>query len=63
MLIELKANRGLTGVIGMNYLKLLLGTAAGVALATTASAQTVGIGSTKAGAVAQITATIRAVSE
>jgi TRAP transporter TAXI family solute receptor len=48
----------------MNYLKLLLGTAAGVALATTASAQTVGIGSTKAGAVAQITATIsKAVSE
>jgi TRAP transporter TAXI family solute receptor len=48
----------------MNYLKLFLGTAAGVALATTASAQTVGIGSTKAGAVAQITATIsKAVSE
>ncbi len=48
----------------MNYLKLFLGTAAGVALATAASAQTVGIGSTKAGAVAQITATIsKAVSE
>lgn len=48
----------------MNYLKLVLGTAAGVALATTASAQTVGIGATKAGAVAQITATIsKAVSE
>jgi uncharacterized protein len=48
----------------MNYLKLFLGTAAGVALATTVSAQTVGIGSTKSGAVAQITATIsKAVSE
>jgi len=48
----------------MNYLKLILGTAAGVALATSASAQTVGIGATKAGAVAQITATIsKAVSE
>ena len=48
----------------MNYLKLILGSAAGIALATTASAQTVGIGSTKAGAVAQITATIsKAVSE
>lgn len=48
----------------MNYLKLVLGTAAGVALATAASAQTVGIGATKAGAVAQITATIsKAVSE
>ena len=48
----------------MDYLKLALGTFAGVALATTASAQTVGIGSTKAGAVAQITATIsKAVSE
>ena len=48
----------------MNYIKLLLGTAAGVVLATTASAQTIGIGATKAGAVAQITATIsKAVSE
>jgi uncharacterized protein len=48
----------------MNHLKLILGTAAGVALATTASAQTVGIGSTASGAVAQITATIsKAVSE
>ena len=48
----------------MDYLKLALGTFAGVALAATASAQTVGIGSTKAGAVAQITATIsKAVSE
>ncbi len=48
----------------MDYLKLALGTAAGVALAASASAQTVGIGSTKAGAVAQITATIsKAVSE
>tara|TARA_R110000868_G_scaffold1253_12_gene9783 strand:- start:26835 stop:27794 length:960 start_codon:yes stop_codon:yes gene_type:complete len=48
----------------MNHFKLILGTVAGVALATTASAQTVGIGSTKAGAVAQITATIsKAVSE
>jgi TRAP transporter TAXI family solute receptor len=48
----------------MNYLKLALGTAAGVALAASASAQTVGIGSTKAGAVAQITSTIsKAVSE
>ena len=48
----------------MNYLKLILGSAAGLALATSASAQTVGIGSTKGGAVAQITATIsKAVSE
>ncbi len=48
----------------MNYLKLALGTAAGLAFAATASAQTIGIGSTKAGAVAQITATIsKVVSE
>ena len=48
----------------MNYAKLALGTVAGVAFAATASAQTVGIGSTKAGAVSQITATIsKAVSE
>lgn len=42
----------------MHYLKLALGTALGVAFAASASAQTVGIGSTKAGAVAQITATM-----
>ncbi|MGB0629157.1 MAG: TAXI family TRAP transporter solute-binding subunit [Alphaproteobacteria bacterium] len=48
----------------MNYVKLALGTVAGVAFAATASAQTIGIGATKAGAVAQITATIsKAVSE
>lgn len=48
----------------MNYVKLALGTVAGVAFAATASAQTIGIGSTKAGAVSQITATIsKAVSE
>lgn len=48
----------------MNYVKLALGTLAGVAFAATASAQTVGIGATKAGAVAQITATIsKVVSE
>jgi len=48
----------------MNYAKLALGTVAGIAFAATASAQTVGIGSTKAGAVSQITATIsKAVSE
>jgi len=48
----------------MNYLKLALGTVAGVAFAATASAQTIGIGATKGGAVAQITATIsKAVSE
>ena len=48
----------------MNYAKLALGTVAGVAFAATASAQTAGIGSTKAGAVSQITATIsKAVSE
>ena len=48
----------------MNYAKLALGMVAGVAFAATASAQTVGIGSTKAGAVSQITATIsKAVSE
>jgi len=48
----------------MNYAKLALGIVAGVAFAATASAQTVGIGSTKAGAVSQITATIsKAVSE
>ena len=48
----------------MNYLKLALGAAASVAFATSASAQTVGIGATKAGAVSQITATIsKAVSE
>ena len=34
----------------MNYLKLFLGAAAGVAIAATASAQTVGIGATKADA-------------
>ncbi len=42
----------------MRYLKLALGTSLGVAIAASASAQTVGIGSTKAGAVAQITATM-----
>lgn len=42
----------------MQYFKLALGTVAGVALAASASAQTVGIGSTKSGAVAQITATM-----
>jgi TRAP transporter TAXI family solute receptor len=48
----------------MQFVKLALGAAAGVALATSASAETVGIGSTKAGAVSQITATIsKAVSE
>ena len=48
----------------MNYLRIALGSAVGVAFAATASAQTVGIGSTKAGAVAQITATIsKVVSE
>jgi TRAP transporter TAXI family solute receptor len=48
----------------MNYVKLALGTVAGVAFAASASAQTIGIGSTKAGAVSQITATIsKAVSE
>lgn len=40
----------------MHYLKFALGAVAGVALATSASAQTVGIGSTASGAVAQITA-------
>lgn len=48
----------------MNLGKLFVSTALGVAIASAASAQTVGIGSTKAGAVAQITATIsKAVSE
>lgn len=48
----------------MNYVRLVLGTIAGVAFAATASAQTVGIGATKTGAVAQITAQIsKAVSE
>ena len=48
----------------MNYAKLALSAFASVAFAATASAQTVGIGSTKAGAVSQITATIsKAVSE
>ena len=48
----------------MKYVKLALGTVAGVAFAASASAGTVGIGSTKAGAVAQITATIsKVVSE
>ena len=48
----------------MKYLNLALGAAAGTALAFSASAQTVGIGATKAGAVSQITATIsKAVSE
>jgi hypothetical protein len=48
----------------MNYIKLFFCTAAGLSLATTASAQTIAIGSTKGGAVAQITATIsKAVSE
>ncbi|MEQ9449717.1 MAG: TAXI family TRAP transporter solute-binding subunit [Rhodospirillaceae bacterium] len=48
----------------MNYLKIALGSVAGLAFAATASAQTIGIGSTKGGAVAQITATIsKVVSE
>ena len=48
----------------MKYLYLALGAATGAALAASASAQTVGIGATKAGAVSQITATIsKAVSE
>ena len=48
----------------MKYLNLALGAAVGMALAASASAQTVGIGATKAGAVSQITATIsKAVSE
>ena len=48
----------------MNYVKLALSSVAGIAFAASASAQTVGIGSTKAGAVSQITATIsKAVSE
>ena len=48
----------------MNVLKFGLTAAAVVALGATASAQTVGIGATKAGAVAQITATIsKVVSE
>lgn len=48
----------------MNCVKLALGVAAGVAISASATAQTVGIGSTKAGAVSQITATIsKAVSE
>ena len=42
----------------MNYVKLALSSVAGIAFAASASAQTVGIGSTKAGAVSQITATI-----
>ena len=48
----------------MKYAKLAIGTLTGVALAATAQAQTVGIGSTKSSAVAQITATIsKVVSE
>jgi TRAP transporter TAXI family solute receptor len=48
----------------MKYFKLVLGAASCIAFASTASAATVGIGSTKAGAVSQITATIsKAVSE
>ena len=48
----------------MNHLRLALVAAASAAAATGASAQTVGIGATKAGAVSQITATIsKAVSE
>ena len=48
----------------MNYLRPLLAAAAVVSLAASASAQTIGIGATKAGAVSQITATIsKAVSE
>jgi uncharacterized protein len=48
----------------MNLVSLTLATAAAVGLAASASAQTLGIGSTKAGAVSQITATIsKAVSE
>ncbi len=48
----------------MTLIRLVLGSAAGLALAGTASAQTIGIGATKAGAVSQITATIsKAVSE
>ncbi len=48
----------------MKLLQIALGAAAGTALALSASAQTVGIGSTKGGAVSQITATIsKAVSE
>lgn len=48
----------------MKYCSFALATVAGVAFASAASAQTFGIGSTKAGAVSQITATIsKAVSE
>ena len=48
----------------MKLVPLTLATAAAVGLAASASAQTFGIGSTKAGAVSQITATIsKAVSE
>lgn len=48
----------------MKYVNFALATVAGVAFAASASAQTYGIGSTKAGAVSQITATIsKAVSE
>jgi uncharacterized protein len=48
----------------MNKGKLLVAAGIAIAMTSTASAQTVGIGSTKAGAVAQITATIsKAVSE
>jgi TRAP transporter TAXI family solute receptor len=48
----------------MKFVSLTLVTAAAVGLAASASAQTFGIGSTKAGAVSQITATIsKAVSE
>lgn len=48
----------------MRFVPLTLATAAAVGLAASASAQTFGIGSTKAGAVSQITATIsKAVSE
>ncbi|NKB22216.1 MAG: TAXI family TRAP transporter solute-binding subunit [Alphaproteobacteria bacterium] len=48
----------------MKFVSLTLATAAAVGMAASASAQTFGIGSTKAGAVSQITATIsKAVSE
>ena len=48
----------------MKFVSLTLATAAALGLAASASAQTFGIGSTKAGAVSQITATIsKAVSE
>ena len=48
----------------MKYFKFVLGAAGSIAFAASSSAATVGIGSTKAGAVSQITATIsKAVSE